>query len=117
MSRLEDILKRDDVDSGAKAELKDAQESVKDLQAIAQVAASEGGQKLFEMLKEDCRDVLVQMLNCKKAGEVGWESRIIGFLSDFEAKFTLYNTLKSANQDYEDAEAQLEERIEEIIEG
>lgn len=117
MSRLEDILKRDDVDADAKGELKDAQESVKDLQAIAQVAASEGGQKLFEMLKEDCRDVLVQMLNTKKVGEVGWEAKIVGLLSDFEAKFTLYNTLKSANQDAEDAEEQLEQRIEEIIEG
>lgn len=117
MARLEDILKRDDVDADAKGELRDAQESVKDLAAIAQVAASEGGQKLFEMLREDCRDVLVQMLNIKKAGEVGWEARIVGCLSDFEAKFTLYNTLKSANQDYEDAEAQLEQRIEEIVEA
>lgn len=114
MSRLDDILNRDDVASDTKSELKDAQKSVKDLEAVAQVAQSEGGKILFDMLKEDCRDVLVAMLNAKKLGET---EKVMPLLSDFEAKFTLLNTLKSAGQDYEDAQAALEERMEEVLES
>lgn len=112
--RIEDALELQHLDPEAKQELKDANQSVKDLKAMAMVAGSEGGTKLLEMLKEDCRDILTQMLNAKKAGEV---EKVMPLLSDFEAKFTLFNTIKSAEKDYQDADDALNERLEEILEG
>lgn len=118
MNRLDDVLKMKNVAEGAKEELIDAKQSVRDLKSLAMVANSEGGKQLYDILKEDCRDIITQMINTKRAAKTGWENEIISsLLPTFEAKFTLFNTLKSAPQDYEDAEEALEERVDEILEG
>lgn len=118
MSRIEDALKLNNLNPDARQELKDAKQTVDDLASLAQVAGSAGGTKLLEMLKEDCRDLLAQMLNVKKAGEVGWQEKILhSIIPDFEAKFTLFNTIKSAEKDYQEADEALEHRLDEILEG
>lgn len=118
MSRIDDALKLNNLNPEARTELKDAKQTVNDLASLAQVAGSAGGTVLLEMLREDCRDILTQMLNVKKAGEVGWQDKLVNsLLPDFEAKFTLFNTIKSAEKDYQEADQALEERLDEILEG
>lgn len=114
MGRIDDVLKMKNLNSGAKEEIRDAKLANADLKALAGVAESEGGSQLLDALKEDCRTILLQMLTAKKEGE---GEKVLPLLSDFEAKFTLYNTIKSASQDYEDAEKSLDARVDEILEG
>lgn len=114
MSRLDEVLKMDNLAEGAKDELRNAKDGVNDLQAISNVAESVGGQKLLEMLQEDCRDILLKILKAKDEGKV---DTVMTLLSDFQAKFTLFNTLKSAPREYADADEALQERLEEILEG
>lgn len=118
MSRIDDALELKNLHPDARKELKDAKQTVDDLASLAQVAGSAGGSKLLEMLKEDCRDLLAQMLTAKKAAEVGWQEKILhSIIPDFEAKFTLFNTIKSAEKDYQEADDALTERLDEILEG
>lgn len=114
MSRLEEILKMDNLAEGAKDEIRNAKDSVNDLQAISNVAESVGGQKLLEMLQDDCRDLLLKVLKAKEDNEV---DKVMTLLSDFQAKFTLFNTIKSAPKEYADADEALSERLDEILEG
>lgn len=114
MSRLDDVLNMKNVADEAKDELVNAKQAVRDLKSLAMVAESEGGKQLYNILKEDCRDILLKLLNAKAEFD---DKKVMALLSDFEAKFTLFNTLKSAPQDYEEAEDALEERVDEILES
>lgn len=114
MSRIDDVLELENLDTEARKELQNGKEALKDLEALASVASSNGGTVLLEILKETARDTLLKMITAKTAGET---EKIMPLLADFEANFTLYNTIKSAAQDYESAEEQLNDRIDEIIEG
>lgn len=114
MSRIDDVLSMKNVAEEAKEELKDAKRAVNDLKSLASVAGSPGGDTLLAMLREDCRDLLLNMLQAKKNGQ---SEQILAYLSDFEAKFTLFNTIKSAPEDYEYSDNSLNERVEEILEG
>lgn len=114
MSRIEDVLKMENVAEGAKEELRDAKKAVQDLKALANLSQSEGGERLLDMLQEDCRDILLRLLKAKEAHKT---DEIMVLLSDFEAKFTLYNTIKSASRDYSEADEALSERLDEILEG
>lgn len=112
MSRIDDVLQMNNLVEGAKEEIKNADQATKDLEHLAHLAQSPEGDTLTEMLREGCRDALFQMLTAKSQGE---EEKIMPLLADFEAKFTLYNTIKSAPQDYSDAREALEERLDEIL--
>jgi hypothetical protein len=116
--RVEDAIKLEHLDPEAREELKDADQTVKDLEAIAMVSTSSGGLQLTEMLREDCRDLLIQVINAKKEANGGWQDHVVNnLLPSFEAKFTLFNTIKSASLDYDEAEKALNDRLEEILEG
>lgn len=118
MSRVDDVIELQNLSPQAKEELKDAKQAVSDLASLAQVAGSVGGTVLLEMLKEDCRDILTQILNVKKVAEEGWQDKLVNsLLPDFEAKFTLFNTIKSADIDYKEMDQALEDRLDEILEG
>ena len=114
MSRLDEVLKLQTLDEGAKQELKDADEVVGDLSAISQVAQSEGGKVMLELLKDDCSELLIAILGAKKEGN----SEVVNnLLSDFEATYTLYNTIKSASKDHTEAFQALKARMDEIIDS
>lgn len=118
MSRIDDVLELQNLDPDARKELQDAKKAVKDLEALASLAHSVGGQELCNILKDDCRDILTQMINTKIMGAEGWQDKVINsLLPDFQAKFTLYNTIKSAEVDYRDSVEALNARVEEILEG
>ena len=114
MNRLDDVLKIKHLDPEAKEELKEAKQSVKDLRALANVATSEGGEQLLNMLQEDCRDLLLKMMNAKSENKT---ENVLIYLSDFEAKFTLFNTIKSAPSDYSDSDEALDAHLDEILKG
>jgi hypothetical protein len=114
MGKLEDALKLENLDPEAKGELKDTKDKIVELEAIKQVAMSEGGAKLLTMLKEDSRDLLLQLLTSYREAP---REELVGLISSFEAKYTLYNHIKSAESDLKDEKERADIRVDEILEG
>lgn len=114
--KLERVLESSEISKDGKEEIKSANKTVKELEAIANFAASEGGKVLIASLKERCRDLLVAMINAKDSDKKETRDKVFILLSDFAARLELYQTLTSANKDYDDAWQRLEEHIDQILE-
>lgn len=114
MSRIDEVLELKNLAPSAREELKDAKQALLDLNAISQVSQSEGGKRLQEVLKEDCRDLILKMLKAKDENKM---DNVMACLSDFQAKFTLFNTIKTASDDHTEGVETLEKKIEEILDN